>query len=363
MKFYILTSYRYPPVRREPANIASWSSVQILRPKQHVGVCWTGLSVLAQFHSGFPIKGPISRTSSSRCYRRATAAHTIHYGILPVGNGTVEVMNRLLLKCLRAMLSVLKLHISDWSTVLPLVQSALNQTPSDRLGGVAPTTEVFDVQAVYTKQREHIAAVQASLEDMHQTLSHQAEQRRAQARDRRAAKRGVDMANYEIGDFVLVAQVTGRANKLAVHWRGPRRVVRTLSDYVFKVQDLSAPFQVTTHHASRLRFYAEAGRDVTEDLIAQAMHGDGGHLVSKLLQCRLGQESHIWEILVEWVGLDPLEASQEPATVMYEGVPKLVEKFVMDQEIDSAAHAMWAVLIGERPRTKSRKKRKGLQRR
>ncbi|POM58941.1 DNA/RNA polymerase [Phytophthora palmivora] len=152
-------------------------------------------------------------------------------------NGSVEVMNRLLLKRLRAMLSELKLHISDWSTVLPLVQSALNQIPSDRLGGVAPvtaftalpasppihsilhpqTTEVFDVQAEYTEQRDHIAAVQASVEDMHQMLSHQAEQRRAQARDRRAVKRGVDMANYEIGDFVLVAQVTGRANKLAVH--------------------------------------------------------------------------------------------------------------------------------------------------
>ncbi|POM64854.1 LOW QUALITY PROTEIN: Hypothetical protein PHPALM_19574 [Phytophthora palmivora] len=282
------------------------------------------------------------------------SAHHFTTAYCPWANGTVEVMNRLLLKCLRDILSELKLHISDWSTVLPLVQSVLNRTPSDRLGGVAAvtaftalpaslpihsilhpqTTEVFDVQVVYTKQHEHIAAVQASLEDMRKTLSHQEEQRRAQARDRRAAKRGVDMANYEIGDFVLVAQVIGRANKLVVHWRGPRRVVRTLNDYVFEVQDLSAPFKVSTHHASRFRFYAEAGRDVTEDLVAQAMHGDGGHLVSKLLQRRLEQGSHIWEILVEWVGLDRGVMGTTP--IMCEGVPKLVEKFVMDMQIDSA---------------------------
>ncbi|OWZ00772.1 Retrotransposon protein [Phytophthora megakarya] len=53
------------------------------------------------------------------------------------------------------------------------------------------TTEVFDAHILYQKQDEHIAAVQASLENMHRTLTQEAEKRRSQARDRRAAKKRV----------------------------------------------------------------------------------------------------------------------------------------------------------------------------
>ncbi|OWZ07204.1 hypothetical protein PHMEG_00020437 [Phytophthora megakarya] len=167
------------------------------------------------------------------------SAHHFPTANCPWANGTVEVGNRLLLKCLRAMLSERKLHISDWQTALHLVQSALNQTPAERLGDVAPvmaftalpssppihtilhpqTTEVFDAHIVYQKQHEHIAAVQASL---------------PKKEDRKFAT-DVQMDNYEIGDFVLVAQVTGRANKLSVHWQGPRRVAHALSDNIFEV--------------------------------------------------------------------------------------------------------------------------------
>ncbi|GMF50263.1 unnamed protein product [Phytophthora fragariaefolia] len=253
-----------------------------------------------------------------KCYG---SAHHFTTAYCPWSNGSVEVVNRVLLKCLRAMLSELKLHLSNWSTVLPLVSSALSQTPSDRLGGVAPVTaftalpasppvvailhpqtdEVFDVQVVYRKQRQHVDSDQAALE-------------------------------------------------------GPRRVVGTINDHIFQVQDLSVPFHVATHHASRLRLYAEADREVTEDLVAQAMHGDGGHLVAKVLECRLGQESHVWEILVEWIGLDPLEASWEPAAIMYEDVPQLVETFVKDQAADSFAHVMWTSLLQDRPVPKAKTK-------
>ncbi|OWZ03860.1 hypothetical protein PHMEG_00024343 [Phytophthora megakarya] len=211
------------------------------------------------------------------------SAHHFTTAYCPWANGTVEVVNRLLLKCLRAMLSELNLHISECPTVLPLV-----------------------MYIVYRKQREYVAAVQASPENMHRTLTQEAGKRRSQYRDR-------------------------RANKLSVYWRGPRRVVRALSDYIFEVQDLSVPFQVSQHHASRLRFYAASGQDTTEDFIAQATHGDGEHLVSKPHQCRLGQESH------------------EPATIMFEDVPNLVEKFVMDQPAASTAHVMWKTLSDERP--------------
>jgi transposase InsO family protein len=58
----------------------------------------------------------------------------------PWSNGTVEVVNRLLLRCMRALLSELRLHMTDWPKILPMVQAALNQMPADRLDGVAPVT-------------------------------------------------------------------------------------------------------------------------------------------------------------------------------------------------------------------------------
>lgn len=107
------------------------------------------------------------------------------------------------------------------------------------------------------------------------------------------------MAKFSIGDFVLAATAVKGGNKLALHWRGPKRVVRSLNDYTFEVQDLCAPYNVVARHASRLKFYRDSERGVTEDLIAHALHGEGGHLVDKLLECRLGQVAQQWEIHVQ----------------------------------------------------------------
>ncbi|GMF18369.1 unnamed protein product [Phytophthora fragariaefolia] len=264
-------------------------------------------------------------------------SHHFTTAYCPWSNGTVEVVNRLLLRCMRAMQSELKLHAAECPTILPLAQSAFNQMPADRLGGVAPVTAftalpasppihvilhsqtqvLFDVEAVYEKQRQHLADIRVALDNMHRAVTSVAEKKREQARARRAEQSGVPMANVKIGDFVL---------------------------------DVSSPFQVSTHHASRLQLYADSRRGVTDGSIAQAMHADGGHLVVKFLKCRLGAESHVWEIEVEWVGLDPLEASWEPAAIMFENVPQLVEQFVNSQPDDSAAHVMWSPLVNERPR-------------
>ncbi|KAE9076591.1 hypothetical protein PF006_g28099 [Phytophthora fragariae] len=218
-----------------------------------------------------------------------------------------------------------------------------------------------DVAAVVEKQRQHIADIRDSLTNMYRELSAEAAKKRQQARDRRASKPGVSMALFTEGDFVLTAHVLSLANKLAVQWKGPKRIVKALSDYVFEVLDLMAPFAISTHHASRLKFYADASRNVTEDLVAQAMHADGGHLVSKLVKCRMQPETHTWEIQVEWIGLDPLEASWEPATIIYEDVPELVKRFVLRANSD-AAQAMWASLTktpAARQKSKPQRRRKG----
>ncbi|KAE8907529.1 hypothetical protein PF005_g17565 [Phytophthora fragariae] len=73
--------------------------------------------------------------------QRALGAHH-HFttAYIPWANGTVEAVNREVRKCIKAMLSERKLHVRDWTALLPVVQSALNGMPADRLGGKSPLT-------------------------------------------------------------------------------------------------------------------------------------------------------------------------------------------------------------------------------
>ncbi|EEY69667.1 uncharacterized protein PITG_19048 [Phytophthora infestans T30-4] len=78
------------------------------------------------------------------------------------------------------------------------------------------------------------------------------EKRRRAARERRARRQGVILQTYSEGNFVLVATATGcSGNKLALNWRGPKRIIRA-TDFTFEVQDIIPPLEVSVRHASRL---------------------------------------------------------------------------------------------------------------
>ena len=263
---------------------------------------------------------------------------------------------------MKSLQSELKLQAWDWADLLPLVQSVLNHTPANRLGGVAPVTAFtalpattpmtsflhpesqreMDIGKICEEQQAHIHEVQAVLEQMHKKLVETANKKRTQARDRHNKK--LKLPNFIEGDFVLVGQVASHHNKLAITWKGPSRVVRALNDHTFEVQQLVEPYAITTHHGSRLQLYRERQREVTEDLLDAALFGDGGHLVQKLVACRYNTQKKEYEIQVQWAGLDPLEASWEPATVIYEDVPVLVERLVQASVGDGTAQSMWKAL-------------------
>lgn len=73
--------------------------------------------------------------------------HHLTMAYCPWSNGSVEVVNRLLLKCVRAIMSKKKLALPEWPSVIPMVQSALNHQASDRLGGVPPITAFTQLPA------------------------------------------------------------------------------------------------------------------------------------------------------------------------------------------------------------------------
>ncbi|GMF48949.1 unnamed protein product [Phytophthora fragariaefolia] len=182
---------------------------------------------------------------------------------------------------------------------------------------------------------------------MHAEMVGASEKPRRAARERHARRQGVRLDKFSEGDFVLAATATWRGgHKLALVWRGPKRILKALNDYTFEVQDIIEPFAVTIRHASRLQLYRDAARGRVEELQEQAIYGEGGHLVEALLDCRLSPDSHRWEVFVKWFGLDDIEASWEPADIIKQDVPGLFQAFVADQPEARSRRDMMAALAG-----------------
>jgi hypothetical protein len=113
------------------------------------------------------------------------------------------------------------------------------------------------------------------------------------ARDRKAAiqnhndKTHVLMPNFQVGDYVLVAeQRKSGVPKLQAKWNGPIRVASVESDYVFVVENLLTK-ELKAAHATRLRFYKDKELNATAELDQAAEHNDHQlYVVSKMLDAR-----------------------------------------------------------------------------
>jgi Chromo (CHRromatin Organisation MOdifier) domain len=112
-----------------------------------------------------------------------------------------------------------------------------------------------------------------------------------------------------------------------LRWRGPKRIVGTLSPHVFDVQDL-ATGQVRPAHASRLHFFRDSSLDITADLLEQIAHNNSGYEVRALRDLRYDAEAKTFSVLVSWLGFDPADDSWEPIDTLNEDVPDLVSSFL-----------------------------------
>ncbi|ETV67425.1 hypothetical protein H257_16401 [Aphanomyces astaci] len=267
------------------------------------------------------------------------ANHHITTAYSPWANGTVEVVNRLVLRAVKALLSEMKLNADEWPHALPLVQGALNHQPADRLGGIVPvkaftglpaktplagfvhptSKEVYVADWLGAALLKHMTDLQVALEEMHRNVAVRSDKLRQQARGRRDRKSQVKFADFSVGDFVLIGSVVNRPTKLALHWRGPCQVTRVITDHVMETHQLVPPYEVTVHHACRLKMYHEGGIEVTEDLEAQIAFGDGGFHVERLDEARCVDGQH--QGLVKWLGLDEEESSWEPAANLLDDIP------------------------------------------
>lgn len=135
---------------------------------------------------------------------------------------------RELLRRTRALSSEWRLQPSDWCRVLPIIQLILNHSPSPTMRNFSPITATIGLAAmrlkdriaaqsepliasllqdVLRRQRALIERFSVALDTMHKLIAGANSKRLAQQRDLQSKKANVKMANFDIGDFVLYADV------------------------------------------------------------------------------------------------------------------------------------------------------------
>jgi hypothetical protein len=127
-----------------------------------------------------------------------------------------------------------------------------------------------------------------SVTEIHEQVADKATRdRKAAAIQKHNNKTQVRSRNFQVGDYVLVAEHRkSSVSKLQVKWKGPRRVASVESDYVFVVENLLTK-ELKAEHATRLRFYKDKELRVTAELAQAAEHNDHQlYVVWKILDAR-----------------------------------------------------------------------------
>ncbi|CAN0093861.1 unnamed protein product, partial [Ascophyllum nodosum] len=268
-----------------------------------------------------------------------------HFGVANVSwsHGTVERMNRVVVKTFRAVFSERRRPPSEWPLALGAVQWALNSAYRERMGttpfqmmtgrppatampvltgesGDAWTVEELDVSC--EQMQSWVAGWMREQEDLrHDVVKRVREQRE---RVREVSGRGYLLV-FEVGDYVLVARVRkpGRVPQLVQTWTGQWRVVPGGSEHVCIVEDTIRE-ETKEEHVARMRPYADSslvvGAEVRE-VFGMTKH-QGEFQIADVISvgkdpARLGE---YW-VQIAWVGLEDEELTWEPMSTVYADAP------------------------------------------
>lgn len=182
------------------------------------------------------------------------------------------------------------------------------------------TTKPVSLDAVELERLLNIASLQKHMEDLRSVVQKKLQHNRKSARE---AASKVILPQFTEGDFVLVAREDFFAGeKLAVRWRGPRRVAKALNDYFFQVEDLRNG-QLEDVHGTRKKFYREYSLNTTA-IMHHVLASETGITVALLM--RVEDTADGINDLVRWKGLTDSEDSLEPLERVFEDVHEMVKR-------------------------------------
>lgn len=271
--------------------------------------------------------------------------HVLHRSTIPYcpwSNGAVERLGKEVLRAARSLLSVLQLQPNAWLSVLPLIQSTINNTPSAHRLSLASATiftarpassavntflqvdttipvSLSEFQLESLKDSDELLQAMESLHPHVDTaLTHH------RRRDRGTLSKG-ELPKFAEGYFVLMPRdnfTTGE--KLCLQWRGPRCITKALSDYAYLVEDMRTRKSAEVHR-TRPKFNRDASLD-TRVITSHVLASVTGMQVSRIV--RFVEKSNKILVAIRWRGLDKSKDTQELLEQVYENVPKLLSKLV-----------------------------------
>ena len=279
------------------------------------------------------------------------SSHNFTLAYCPWSNGTVEVVCRELLRVIRALLSEFQLHQSCWPSIMPIVQSALNNTILERLGNRCPLTaftglpqdtplksithriddvvQVLSCKDLRETQKQNISSLLSALDQMHKEVSIRSSKKRQAAVESHNRKTNIRPINFSEGDYVLRGIVQRESSrKPSLKWHGPFRVVECRSNYIFVIENLLTSKREEVH-GRRLKFFRNKDFMVTEELLDHLAYQHGELLViESFLDIR--KHKGIVELLVKWRGFDHNETDWVPHSTLQEDVPTLLSEYLTD---------------------------------
>jgi hypothetical protein len=197
----------------------------------------------------------------------------------------------------------------------------LNHTPRQSLAGYAPIEAFTGLKACNPFQailnaenaspvnmqldkrtiKKKMDELRVSLDDMHGEIQNQ---RLKQELLNQKYKRGQELINFEVGDFVLRSRIDDRCqrNKLLVRWVGPYRVLQA-DAYSYVIQDMITKKEMDVH-PSRLQMYCEKWLDQDEDILDHIALQGMTLAVKGIKNHRYNEKSNQYEVLISWKGLD-----------------------------------------------------------
>ena len=245
-----------------------------------------------------------------------------------------------------------KLAVDDWPSLVPLVQSAINSSPSSVLGGLSPA-QVFmgrkhkhALDSVFSKQLLKLSDVRVTPRKLRKltrgllralATSHDHVAATPGRRGRKQESRpGVREVDFSVGDWVLVALPAGRSrSKLMACWKGPYLVLQEVNPLVFRVEH-PVTKAVSVVHACRIKRYADSELSLTEPMLELAARTPLGHWnVDHLKEVRVAEDpDDAFEFLVAWEGLTDEHDSWHQIRTILEDVPDLVRSFVEALDVE-----------------------------
>ena len=261
---------------------------------------------------------------------RFTPAHVPH------ANGTVEVVNKIFLKLLRALRS--EFQIKEWKKLVSFIQASLNSTPTKSLKGFSPM-HVFvgfhnptPISLLFDSCRDVVVSpripdfVETLVEELSESLSliHRevhAHKEHNRAVQRKSRNRGKKKVQYHQGDYVLL-RLSGPGKKSyarnLVHV-----VVSVVSDHVYRIQHMLTGVQKDVHAERLLPF---TSKNIDEKLLKEYVLFHTSYDVDKLLRFRTCPTTGVEQVLVKWVGFEEDESTWEPVTDIEETLPQLIKE-------------------------------------